>query len=357
MQLVRPGRAGHVLDRGQRVALAIAEAGGAGLQGHLHPRGRARIIRRVGPVAAEQPVRPRPADQRVVAQPAGEDVGARQPVERVVAVGADPVVGPRPWRGARPGTRRCAVRVGADVQIGCGRAEHDGAAVGRDPRLEGVAVARRAVGCHGQARHRAGLHVLDEDVVGRAAVARHQVRRLAREHDVAAVGRDVGTVRRPGGLGPGAGRGDADRGVGLQVAQEDVDDPVGVVRHQVGGGTLEHDIAAVAGDRSLVRIVVRLGPVRSDRDALGGPGREVADEDVVVAVGVAGNEIVGTADEGDALAVIETRPLSVHAVALGFVIADGNAGRGPVCRSRMKMSTWPLVSPSTILVALLLNTT
>jgi hypothetical protein len=143
---------------------------------------------------------------------------------------------------------------------------------------------------------------VDEDVRLEVRVAEDEVRGVARERDVAPVGRDREVVvlaeerERLGALGADV---DALRGPRQAIAHEDVGRLVRVSDDEVVRVAAEDDEAPVRGEHAAAARAVALDAVRADARELERPGREVADEDVVRAVRVAGDEVVREAREGD----------------------------------------------------------
>src|SRR5262249_13196878 len=130
-----------------------------------------------------------------------------------------------------------------------------------------------------------------------------QVAGGAVEGDEAAVAADRRLQGAGVALGAVGGNADAGSGAGLPVVHEHVGDAVGVPRHQVAGGAVEGDEAAVGADRLVDRVGVALGAVGGNADAGGGAGLPVVHEHVGAAVGVAEDEVGGVAVEGDVAAV------------------------------------------------------
>src|SRR5262249_30197675 len=96
----------------------------------------------------------------------------------------------------------------------------------------------------------------------------------------------------------------------LAVVHERVGELVGVAGDEVAGGADEADEAPVGADRRAGAVAVPLTAGGVDAHALGRAGRAVADEDVLVAVRVAGDEVGRGAREGDEVAVGgERRPV------------------------------------------------
>jgi len=89
---------------------------------------------------------------------------------------------------------------------------------------------------------------------------------------------------------------------------EDVRKSVRVPGHEVVRVAQEADVASVGRDRTREARAVRLGPVARDVDALGRRELTIAHEDVVRAVEVPGNEVVGFAPE-DHETTVGRRPL------------------------------------------------
>ena len=127
----------------------------------------------------------------------------------------------------------------------------------------------------------------------------HEVRRAGEERDHPAVRRDrrieaVGVALR-------AVRGDAHPPgrPGRAVADEHVDEAVGIARDEVGGVRAEGDEPAVPGDRGrrALEAVLALPAAGPQRHALRRPRLRVADERVTATVRVPGDEVRRVRDE------------------------------------------------------------
>ena len=224
----------------------------------------------------------------------------------------------------------------------------DPGAVRRKGELDGKAVRGRAVGGGRQPSDRAGGEILDIPV-GRLAPAGDEIGRERREQHLGPVGREqteVGVVVRLGAGGVGRDPGD---GAGDEILDEEIEAAVGVARHEIVAAAAEQDLRAVGGKaarhageialhasgvgrnqgQSAARQVldVDLGAVEAGREhhlravrrkdwlvasgaylparRIGGnardrPGGQVPDEDVGLAVGVAGDEVARGAAEDKA---------------------------------------------------------
>ena len=85
---------------------------------------------------------------------------------------------------------------------------------------------------------------------------------------------------------------------------ENIGNPVGVARGEVGGGGGEGDVAAIGTERGRAAVTTRgLSATGSNADAGGGATRAVTQEDVAHGVGIAGDEVGGVGGEGDVTTV------------------------------------------------------
>ncbi len=157
-------------------------------------------------------------------------------------------------------------------------------------------------------------------------VAGDHVGGVGLEADVAPVGGDRGDPAAVVALGAAGRDADALGHAGLSVVDEDVQLAVGVAGDQIGRQAGERDVAAVARDLGQVAEAVRLAPARGDADPLGDAGDPVVDEDVRGGVGVAGDQVGGAADERDIAAVVGDRRRAAAVVAGGD--PEGLAGKG-----------------------------
>src|SRR5207253_1283604 len=117
-----------------------------------------------------------------------------------------------------------------------------------------VAAALPAAAVDAHAGRPAGPAVADEDVAEPVRVVRDEVRRRGLEGDVAAVrAQDRLGALAVADVAPrlAAAAGEADAGdlAGREVADEDVREPVRVAPDEVRGERLERDVAAVRADR------------------------------------------------------------------------------------------------------------
>src|SRR5690606_28694566 len=110
------------------------------------------------------------------------------------------------------------------------------------------------------------------DVGDAVAVATVEVRRLRLEGHEAAVWADRGRAGAPVRLAGAAAHAHPARRARDEVADEDVLDAVGVAGDEVRGGRGEDDVAPVGGDVRLVGVAVGLAPVVGDADADDLPG-------------------------------------------------------------------------------------
>ena len=241
----------------------------------------------------------------------------------------------------RPGCRWSWSSLGNEVRGQ--RVEGDVAAVGAEARCADVLAVRLPAGAaDADARRPAGLAVVDEDVERPVGVAGHQVRVGRVEGDIAAVAADrrrVAAVVRAVGARLLALAGDADalRAAGAAVADEHVGELVRVSPDEVRRRGLERDIAAVGAERRLSALAPDLAPgldaAARDAHPRGLAGGEVADEDVHLAIRVAGDEVRGGGLEGHVAAARADRGRAAGAVRLA-VRADadplGHAARAVV---------------------------
>jgi hypothetical protein len=105
---------------------------------------------------------------------------------------------------------------------------------------------------------------------------------------------------------------------------EDVGGPVGVAGNQIVGIRVKRDEAAIGADRGIEAEVVALIAGGVDADPLGRPSLAVMNEDIGLAVGVAGNQVVGIRVKRDEAAIGADRGTVAGEVALiaGGVDAD-----------------------------------
>ena len=225
-----------------------------------------------------------------------------------------------------------AVRVAGDEVVRSG-AESDVASAGADRRGT-AAVARsglRARAADVDALRDAEGAVADKYVILTVGVAGHEVRGGARKRNVAPVRADRRTEAAEVGFGLRARRGDADAfgQVALAVVHENVGSLVGVTRYEIGRIRLESDIAPVGADRrSGESLAVGFGAAAGNADALDGPRRAIAHEDVLEAVRVTGDEVRRERVERDVASVRTERWLApAIAVGLRAGAADAHALR------------------------------
>src|SRR5439155_20949733 len=76
------------------------------------------------------------------------------------------------------------------------------------------------------------------------------------------------------------------------IVNEDVDGPIRVTRHEIGGEAHEDYETTIRRNRRLDRNSIPFDPIRSDTDELGDPRETVTHEDVDCPVRAAGNEVV-----------------------------------------------------------------
>ena len=288
-QVIREGRAAEVLDLGQRVALGIAAAAGAGRQIDRDTGRRSAVGRGVVAAAADQHVGAAAAFQRVVAGTAVERVVAGIAEDDVVAdPGRDLVV-------TGPGVDLVAQAVGREHDAGgavavgiadVGRTAHVLHA-GRHHQVGGDrGVVHRALGRDGQLeggrRERCIVdrdRVLDHDIDDIAAA-----REIDRQHEVPAIGRLRRTDRHEA-VGQAAQRDRIDHQIDLagnadlQHARE--------AGAQRGGVVADDDVVAGRAGDQLVRglgrrrqIGRRCGraPRAGDRRDAAGHGRGLSDQ-------------------------------------------------------------------------------
>src|SRR5581483_8353039 len=188
----------------------------------------------------------------------------------------------------------------------------------------GPAVAERPVGRRGGG----GVGVVGPgELEGHAPAGNGQVGGAVGEvagRDVAGVDVGVGAGQEHGGAAAAAACLGADccadgRLDGLVFFEEDVVVAVGVAGDEVGCGRVEHDVAAVGGDASPEAASVGLGARRVGADPLGPAGKAVVHVHVVGAVGIGAGEVGGVRIERDVASVTgDSRRICV-AVALAAV--------------------------------------
>ena len=217
--------------------------------------------------------------------------------------------------------------------------EGDERAVVRDERADAEAVADRAARRDADRHRLARQPVAQEDVEGAVAVVRDHVGCRGGEGEPASVAADPGEADRAvAGLAVVADRLQRRR-AGLPVADVELHALDCHAGDQVAGARREGDVAAVGRDRLRRAGAVRLEPAGPERDAGGGPGREVADEDVAGAVRVAADEVAGVGLEHDAAAVPRdraaagwSRSRACRPVARSPASSSRACGRGRRCR-------------------------
>jgi hypothetical protein len=209
-------------------------------------------------------------------------------------------------------------------QVRRGALERDDAAVGRQRGADAEEVRLVARGVDADARRRRGRAVAHEDVAPAVGVAEDEVRGGAVERDEVAVGRERGR------LAPVVSRDavevDADTlGRAEQpVAQEDVGVGVAVVRVEVRREAHERDAPAVRRERGAQAVGVPVESVPVDADALRHAGRAIVDEDVARVVGVAGDEVVREAVEGDEPSVRRDHRVAGETITLVALAVDAH---------------------------------
>ncbi len=172
--------------------------------------------------------------------------------------------------------------------------ESDCGPVVRDGRVPGVVVGLAPRRVQREPRRLAGLSVVQEDVTPVVGVAADQVRRIGFERDVAAIAGDDRMERCAVCLPSARRHRDARRRAALPVVDEDVACDVGVAGHQVRGVRSENDVAGIGRQVAVVLEhgrAVTLRAVRGHRDAPGRAGLQVAHEHVGRAVGVARDDV------------------------------------------------------------------
>jgi hypothetical protein len=164
-----------------------------------------------------------------------------------------------------------------------------------------------------------------EDVAEGVGVSGHEVRGGALEGEEAAVGRDRGEGAVAAALDPGRVDADAHGRSADEVADEDVLEGIAVARDEVRGAAVEGHEAPVGGDPGVRALAVALRAAAVDADAHGRPQLAVAQEDVAHAVGVARDEVRGRAVEGHVAAVGRDRGEEALLVGLGAGAVDADA--------------------------------
>src|SRR4051794_30108543 len=222
-------------------------------------------------------------------------------------------------------------------QVRGGRPEGDHLIVGRDHAADAVAVPLPARARDADALGGARLAVVEEDVAGAVGVARYEVARAGVEQHEAAVGRERGDVAVAVGLAAVRGDADSHRGPRETVAHEHVALAVGITGHEVARGGIERDDEALVGDEAAGDDLPRLGDDEpaavavgltaacGDADPLRHAEAAVAEEDVHLAVAVAGDEVGGCRIEDHEAAVARDARAAAVAVALLVVRADAGA--------------------------------
>src|SRR5204862_4701195 len=145
----------------------------------------------------------------------------------------------------------------------------DVAAVAADRRLEAGGVPLGPTVLHAEQLGGAGLSIVDEDVVLPVRVARDEIRGVGAEGDEATVLADRGAEAVAVCLLAGAVDADPLGGARLAVANEDVIDAIRVAGNEVRAVGAEGDVAAVAADRRTEAVPAPLGPRAVDADPLG----------------------------------------------------------------------------------------
>src|SRR5512134_2136282 len=134
---------------------------------------------------------------------------------------------------------------------------------------------------------------MNEDIPGGIGIAGNQVVGPGGKHDEVAIGADRRTVAIRVRLITGGVDADPVGHSSLAVMNEGVAEPVGIVRNQVACIRYERDEAAISADRGDVAGVVTWVADGVDTDSCRDPGLAVMNEDILGAVGVAGNQVVG----------------------------------------------------------------
>ncbi len=176
----------------------------------------------------------------------------------------------------------------------------------------------------------AQLSISQEVLEPSARVAREEVGAVAQEGDVAAVRRHRGIAAEGVALRPPRGHALELRGRGLAITHEDVGIGVVVGRDQ-GAAAAERDVPAVRGDRArAVALEVRLAASVHDADALRRPALQIAQEDVVDAVGVSGDEVRSGAREPQEPSVGRDRRVRAVPISQGTSGCDARDHRRPL---------------------------
>lgn len=199
------------------------------------------------------------------------------------------------------------------------RSEGDVATIGGDGGLHTHIPAVGAVRGHRDSDGGCGLPVVDEDVGATVGITAHQVSSVGSEGDISAIGRDRRGVARRVSLGSRHPYRDPGGDTGLPVVNEDVPISVRATAHQVGCFGLEGNVATISGDRRFSADTIPLGSSRPHRDAGGDSGLPVIDEDVIVAIRVAGHEVTGEGSEGNVSTIAGERGLRAHTIPLGSI--------------------------------------
>ncbi len=111
------------------------------------------------------------------------------------------------------------------------------------------------------------------------------------------------------------------------IPQENVSRAVRVVRDEVGRLGVEDDVAAVCRHRGGVALGVGFRAVRRDADSHRLPFLAVANEDVSLVLGVAGDEILRVGGEGDEAPVFRDRRVEAARLALALGGTDADSHR------------------------------
>jgi hypothetical protein len=134
---------------------------------------------------------------------------------------------------------------------------------------------------------------MNEGVGLAVSIAGNQVVGVGPERDEAAIGADRGTAAEVVALIAGGIDADPLGRPGPAIMNEGIGLTVGIAGNQVVGVGRERDVATVGGDRGTAAAVVALIAGGVDADPLGRPGPAIMNEGIGLAVGVAGNQVVG----------------------------------------------------------------
>src|SRR5262249_5172193 len=131
----------------------------------------------------------------------------------------------------------------------------------------------------------------------------NQVRGKALEGNKAAIGTEHRPSRNVVPGAAGGGRTHQARGPGLKVADKYIRGPVGIVGNQITGVAFEGDIAAVGADDRVCGSAVATSPVEIDTNQCRGSGLQVAHEDILDPVAIIEYQVVRVRRKGHEAAI------------------------------------------------------